>query len=215
MPTNPILLFSLNGCCSETRVENVGLYFPTQIRTSTNVADQGGLLLAWVVLVTLMIAEQASKQATNNFHFLNTRNGLSSDVQMQRAQLSGGLYGAARWYSDHLHFISICMFCTTHWWDIRSDDHEFHWKTYFRCRIEIMNTHNVPIPVYSHNCLKWYRPKKSRYMIVRDICLYHTLGKSYSRSGAHVDLPKASVAVLLNPFVHIAPINHLKTQTPP
>ena len=64
MPTNPILLFSLNGCCSETRVENVGLYFPTQIRTSTNVADQGGLLLAWVVLVTLMIAEQARKQGS-------------------------------------------------------------------------------------------------------------------------------------------------------
>ena len=52
-------------------------------------------------------------------------------------------------------------------------------------------------------------------MIVRDICLYHTLGKSYFRSGHHVDLPKTSVPVLPNPFVHLSLIIHLKTRTPP
>ena len=71
------------------------------------------------------------------------------------------------------------------------------------------------MPLYPCGCLERYRPKHSRCMLVRDICLYHTLHKSYSRSVPHVHLPKASIAVLLNLFVHLALINHLKSRTPP
>ena len=61
MTTDPILLLYLNGRYSETCVEIIWLYFSIHIRTSKNVADQGGLFLAWVVRPILMIAEQASK----------------------------------------------------------------------------------------------------------------------------------------------------------
>ena len=78
-----------------------------------------------------------------------------------------------------------------------------------------MNIHNGPMPLYPRGRLERYRSKHSSCIIVRDMCLYHTLRKSYSRSVPHVHLPKASIAVLLNLLVHMALINHLKSRTPP
>ena len=42
-------------------------------------------------------------------------------VQAPDAESMSIVCGAARWYTDYVYFISVCLCCTTHRWDIGSD----------------------------------------------------------------------------------------------